>query len=61
MSDSSKEITVSLEEGVKTVQKQNPEQVVKSYGEADGQKLQAAYDGLFQTHTFQPRQLVKMG
>jgi hypothetical protein len=58
MSDSSKEITVSLEEGIKTVLKQNPEQVVKGY-EADGQKLQSAYDGLFQTHTFQPRQLVK--
>lgn len=72
MSDSfKKEIMVLLEEGIKTVLKQNPEEalkrfaqlqsgpVVTSYGEADTQKLQAAYDGFFQTHTFQARQLVK--
>ena len=72
MSDSfKKEIMVLLEEGIKTVLKQNPEEalklfaqlqsgpVVTSYGEADGQKLQTAYDSFFQTHIFQPRQLVK--
>ncbi len=71
MSDSSKEIKVLLEEGIKTVLKQNPEMILKlfaqlqtgpvinSYGEADTQKLQAAHDSFFQTHTFQQRQLVK--
>jgi hypothetical protein len=66
-----KEVMALLEEGIKTVLEKNPERVlkllaqlqngpvVKSYGEADGQKLQTAYDGFFQTHTFQPRQLVK--
>jgi hypothetical protein len=66
-----KEVMALLEEGIKTVLEKNPEGVLKlltqlqngpvakSYGEADGQKLQAAYDGFFQTHTFQPRQLVK--
>jgi hypothetical protein len=72
MSDSfKKEVMTLLEEGIKTVLEKNPEGVLKllaqlrngpvakSYGEADGQKLQAAYDGFFQTHTFQLRQLVK--
>jgi hypothetical protein len=71
MPDNSKEIMLLLEEGVKAALEKNPEgvlkllaqlqngPVVKSYGEADGQKLQAAYDDFFQTHTFQPRQLVK--
>ena len=66
-----KEVMALLEEGIKTVLEKNPEGVLKllaqlrngpvakSYGEADGQKLQAAYDGFFQTHTFQLRQLVK--
>ena len=71
MPDNSKEIMLLLEEGIKATLEKNPEgvlkllaqlqsgAVVKSYGEADTQKLQVAYQSLFQTHTFSKGQLVK--